>query len=106
MGSVYDHIQSFSFRAEDVIGIGNSKLSKIVQVKSDLENAVKATVEVAKEKSNNLLKQALDVAEKAVERPVNTYLDGDVLVAKTGDRQKAYQDRKTIINNRMRGITI
>lgn len=106
MGSVYDHIQSFSFRAEDVIGIGKSKLSKIVQVKSDLENAVKATVEVAKEKSNNLLKQALDVAEKAVERPVNTYLDGDVLVAKTGDRQKAYQDRKTIINNRMRGITI
>lgn len=104
MGSVYDHIQSFSFRAEDVIGIGKSKLSKIVQVKSDLENAVKATVEVAKEKSNNLLKQALDVAEKAVERPVNTYLDGDVLVAKTGDRQKAYQDRKTIINNRMRGI--
>lgn len=106
MGSVYDYIQSFSFRAEDVIGIGKSKLSKIVQVKSDLENAVKATVEVAKEKSNNLLKQALDVAEKAVERPVNTYLDGDVLVAKTGDRQKAYQDRKTIINNRMRGITI
>lgn len=106
MGSVYDHIQSFSFRAEDVIGIGKFKLSKIVQVKSDLENAVKATVEVAKEKSNNLLKQALDVAEKAVERPVNTYLDGDVLVAKTGDRQKAYQDRKTIINNRMRGITI
>lgn len=106
MGSVYDHIQSFSFRAEDVIGIGKSKLSKIVQVKSDLENAVKATVEVAKEKSNNLLKQALDVAEKAVERPVNTYLDGDVLVAKTGDRQKAYQDRKTIINNRMRGIKI
>ena len=104
MGSVYDHIQSFSFRAEDVIGIGKSKLSKIVQVKSDLENAVKATVEVAKDKSNNLLKQALDVAEKAVERPVNTYLDGDVLVAKTGDRQKAYQDRKTIINNRMRGI--
>lgn len=104
MGSMYDKIQAFSYKAEDIIGVGNSKLSKAVQVKSDLESAVKATVEVAKDKTNNLMEKALDIAEKAVDRPVETYLDGDTLVAKTGDRQKAYQDKQSKIYNRMRGI--
>lgn len=104
MGDVFNQIQAFSFKAEDLIGVGKTKLSKAVQVKSDLESAVKATVEVAKDKTNNLMEKALDIAEKAVDRPVETYLDGDTLVAKTGDRQKAYQDKQSKIYNRMRGI--
>lgn len=104
MGSMYDQIQSFSFKAEDVIGVGKSKLSKVVQIKSDLENAIKAKVESTKDKANELVEKALDIAERAVERPVETYLDGDTLVARTGDRQRAYQEKQTKIYNRMRGI--
>lgn len=105
IGSMYEQIQAFNFSAEDVIGVGRSKLSKVVQVKSDLESAVKATVEVSKDKANNLAKEALDVAEKAVKRPVYMVLDDGTLVAKTGDRQKAYQDNKIKISNRMNGVT-
>nr|DAX81185.1 MAG TPA: tail tape measure [Caudoviricetes sp.] len=104
MGDVYSQIQAFSFKAEDVIGVGKSKLSKVVQIKSDLENAIKAKVESTKDKANELVEKALDIAERAVERPVETYLDGDTLVARTGDRQRAYQEKQTKIYNRMRGI--
>lgn len=104
MGDVYSQIQAFSFKAEDVIGVGKSKLSKVVQIKSDLENAIKAKVESTKDKANELVEKALDIADKAVERPVETYLDGDTLVARTGDRQRAYQEKQTKIYNRMRGI--
>ena len=106
MGSMYDQIQAFNFKAEDVIGVGKSKLSKVVQVKSDLENAVKATVEVAKEKSNSLIEKALDVAEKAAERPTNMILDDGTLVAKTGDKYARYQAEQTRRDNRMKGILV
>ena len=84
--------------------MGKTKLSKVIQVKSDLENAVKATVEVSKEKTNNLMEKALDVAEKAVERPVSMRLDDGTLVAKTGDKFASYQAEQTRRENRMKGI--
>ncbi|MGT2969123.1 hypothetical protein [Streptococcus azizii] len=103
MGDVYRQIQSFSYKAEDIIGIGKSKLSKAVQVKQELEQAVKASVEVAKEKSNDLLEKALDVAEKAVQRPAEMVLDDGTLVAKTGDKFASYQSEQIRRTNRMRG---
>lgn len=106
MGSMYDQIRAFNFKAEDVIGVGKSKLSKVVQVKSDLENAVKATVEVAKEKSNSLIEKALDVAEKAAEQPTNMILDDGTLIAKTGDKYARYQAEQTRRDNRMKGILV
>lgn len=106
IGNMYNQIQAFNFKAEDVIGVGKSKLSKVVQVKSDLENAVKATVEVAKEKSNSLIEKALDVAEKAAERPTNMILDDGTLVAKTGDKYARYQAEQTRRDNRMKGIPV
>lgn len=104
MAGMYNRINAFNFRAEDVIGVGKTKLSKVIQVKSDLENAVKATVEIAKEKTNNLMEKALDVAEKAVERPVSMRLDDGTLVAKTGDKFASYQAEQTRRENRMKGI--
>lgn len=104
MDGMYEHINAFNFKAEDVIGVGKTKLSKVIQVKSDLENAVKATVEVAKEKSNNLIEKALDVAEKAVERPAEMRLDDGTLVAKTGDKFSSYQAEQLRRENRMKGI--
>lgn len=104
MDGMYDRINSFSFKAEDVIGVGKTKLSKVIQVKSDLESAVKATVEVAKEKTNNLVEKALDVAEKAVQRPAEMILDDGTLVAKTGGKYATYHAEQTRRENRMRGI--
>lgn len=104
MGGMYDNIQAFSYKAEDIIGVGKTKLSKVVQVKSDFENAIKTKVEVAKEKGNDLMKKALDIAEKAVERPSELILDDGTLVAKTGDKYDQYQTEQTRRKNRMRGI--
>ncbi|HEM3496816.1 hypothetical protein NKE60_09610 [Streptococcus suis] len=104
MDGMYEHINAFNYKAEDVIGVGKTKLSKVVQVKSDLESAIKATVEVAKEKSNELLAKALDVAEKAVERPAEMRLDDGTLVAKTGDKFSSYQTEQLRRENRMKGI--
>ncbi|APZ81886.1 tail tape measure protein [Streptococcus phage Str01] len=106
MGDVYSQIQAFQYKAEDVLGVGKAKLSKVVQVKSDLERAIKATVEVAKEKSDSLLEKALNVAEETAKRPVEMRLDDDTLVAKTGDKYDRYQAEQTRRKNRMRGITI
>lgn len=104
MGGMYDNIQAFSYKAEDIIGVGNNKLSKVIQVKSDFENAIKAKVEVAKEKTNNLVEKALDVAEKAVQRPAEMILDDGTLVAKIGQPMTNYQNDKIKIDNMMRGI--
>ncbi|HEM5080828.1 TPA: hypothetical protein U1209_000796 [Streptococcus suis] len=104
MDGMYEHINAFNYKAEDVIGVGKTKLSKVVQVKSDLESAIKATVEVAKEKSNELLAKALDVAEKALERPAEMRLDDGTLVAKTGDKFSSYQSEQLRRENRMKGI--
>ncbi|MGQ7704937.1 phage tail protein [Streptococcus suis] len=104
MDGMYEHINAFNYKAEDLIGVGKTKLSKVVQVKSDLESAIKATVEVAKEKSNELLAKALDVAEKAVERPAEMRLDDGTLVAKTGHKFSSYQSEQLRRENRMKGI--
>lgn len=104
IGGMYDNIQAFSYKAEDIIGVGKTKLSKVVQVKSDFENAIKAKVEVAKEKSNDLMEKALDIAEKAVERPSELVLDDGTLVAKTGDKYDKHQTEQARRRNRMRGI--
>ncbi|HHT7822808.1 TPA: tape measure protein [Streptococcus suis] len=104
MGGMYDNIQAFSYKAEDIIGVGKTKLSKVVQVKSDFENAIKAKVEVAKEKSNDFMEKALDIAKKAVERPAEMILDDGTLVAKTGGKYATYHAEQTRRENRMRGI--
>ncbi|RSJ88326.1 tape measure protein [Streptococcus cristatus] len=105
MGDVYDQIRAFKYAPEDIIGVGQSQLSRTVQVKSDLERSIKASVKVVQEKSNNLVERALEVAEKAVKRPVNMVLDDGALVAKIGKPMSDYQNDKLLLDNMMRGIT-
>lgn len=105
MGDVYDQIRAFKYAPEDIIGVGQSQLSRTVQVKSDLERSIKASVKVVQEKSNNLVERALEVAEKAVKRPVNMMLDDGALVAKIGKPMTDYQNDKLLLDNMMRGIT-
>nr|DAV69765.1 MAG TPA: tail tape measure [Caudoviricetes sp.] len=105
MGDVYDQIRAFKYAPEDIIGVGQAQLSRTVQVKSDLERSIKASVKVVQEKSNNLVERALEVAEKAVKRPVNMMLDDGSLVAKIGKPMTDYQNDKLLLDNMMRGIT-
>ena len=104
MGDVFDQIKAFNFAPEDIIGVGQSSLTKTLQVKSDLDRQIKASVKVVQEKSNRLVEQALDVAEKAVKRPVNMMMESGTLVGQIGQQMTDFQNDKLMIDNMMRGI--
>lgn len=103
MGDVFDQIKAFNFAPEDIIGVGQSSLTKTLQVKSDLDRQIKASVKVVQEKSNRLVEQALEVAEKAVKRPVNMMMESGALVGQIGQKMTDFQNDKLMIDNMMRG---
>ena len=104
MGDVFDQIRAFNFAPEDILGVGGASLTKTLQVKSDLDRQIKASVKVVQEKSNRLVEQALDVAEKAVKRPVNMMMESGALVGQIGQQMTDFQNDKLMIDNMMRGI--
>ena len=104
MGDVFDQIKAFNFAPEDILGVGQASLTKTLQVKSDLDRQIKASVKVVQEKSNRLVEQALEVAEKAVKRPVNMMMESGVLVGQIGQQMTDFQNDKLMIDNMMRGI--
>ena len=103
MGDVFDQIKAFNFAPEDIIGVGQSSLTKTLQVKSDLDRQIKASVKVVQETSNHIVEQALEVAEKAVKRPVNMMMESGVLVGQIGQQMTEFQNDKLMIDNMMRG---
>lgn len=103
MGDVFDQIKAFNFAPEDIIGVGQTSLTKTLQVKSDLDRQIKASVKVVQEKSNRIVEQALEVAEKAVKRPVNMMVESGVLVGQIGQQMTEFQNDKLMIDNMMRG---
>jgi len=104
MGDVFDQIRAFNFAPEDILGVGGASLTKTLQVKSDLDRQIKASVKVVQEKSNRLVEQALNVAEKAVKRPVNMMMESGALVGQIGQQMTDFQNDKLMIDNMMRGI--
>lgn len=55
-------------------------------------------------KDNSVIEQALDIAEQAIERPVELYLQDGQWVAKVADRITNYQTQRNSRNNRMKGM--
>ena len=104
MGDVFDQIKAFNFAPEDILGVGQASLTKTLQVKSDLDRQIKASVKVVQEKSNRLVEQALEVAEKAVKRPVSLMMESGALVGQIGQKMTDYQNDQLIIDNMVRGI--
>lgn len=104
MGDVFDQIKAFNFAPEDILGVGQASLTKTLQVKSDLDRQIKASVKVVQEKSNHLVEQALEVAERAVKRPVSLMMESGALVGQIGQKMTDYQNDKLMIDNMMRGI--
>ncbi|MCL6222533.1 hypothetical protein ML603_03340 [Streptococcus dysgalactiae subsp. equisimilis] len=107
MGSMYDNIQAFSYKAEDIIGVGKTKLSKVVQVKSDFEKAVKATVNVKDSGQKSALDELFKIGDKLdmlVDKSTDIVLETGALVGGTVDAYTRAQTHKAKIYNRMRGI--
>lgn len=104
MVGMYDNIQTFSYKAEDIIGVGKTKLSKVVQVKSDLEKAVKASVEVKDNNQKTVFDELLRIGDKLVNKSTDIVLETGELVGGTIDAYTNAQAHNTRVKNRMRGI--
>nr|DAW55784.1 MAG TPA: tail tape measure protein [Caudoviricetes sp.] len=90
-------------RPEIALGL-NKKLGAQVAVKQSSKQTIAEKIKVTMDKSSELLEKALDVAETAVRRPNEMYLNDGTLVAKTGDKFAKYQSEQLRRGNRMRGI--
>ena len=104
MVGMYDNIQAFSYKAEDIIGVGKTKLSKVVQVKSDLEKAIKTSVEVKDNNQKTVFDELLRVGDKLVNKSTDIVLETGELVGGTIDAYTNAQAHNTRVKNRMRGI--
>lgn len=103
LGAMYDKVQAFSYKAEDLIGAGSTNFSHSIQVKSDLDKAIKAKVEIVQEKSNEVMEKAIDAMSRLADRPIDMRLNDDTLIASTSDRYQDYQQTQITRNNRMWG---
>ncbi|MCF1634306.1 tape measure protein [Streptococcus gallolyticus] len=103
LGSMYDKIQAFNYKAEDIIGVGSSNFSSSIKVKSDLDKALKTKVEIVQEKSNEVFEKAIDAMGRLADRPIDMRLNDDTLIARTSDRYQEYQQIQITRNNRMWG---
>ena len=104
LNDMYARVNAFNYKAEDVIGFGNTKFTKVVQIKTDIEQAVKAKVEVAKQKSDELVGKALDVARKATEQPIHVDVDSkNIAVATKNETYKVQKEMKENID-RIEGL--
>lgn len=103
LGAMYDKIQAFNYKAEDIIGVGSSNFSSSIKVKSDLDKALKTKVEIVQEKSNEVFEKAIDAMGRLADRPIDMRLDDDTLIARTSDRYQEYQQIQITRNNRMWG---
>ncbi|VMI14536.1 phage minor tail protein [Streptococcus pneumoniae] len=90
-------------RPEIALGL-NKKLGAQVTVKQSSKQTIAEKIKVTMDKSSELLKKALDVAETAVIRPNEMYLNDGTLVAKTGDKFAKYQSEQLRRDNRMKGV--
>lgn len=103
LGAMYDKIQAFNYKAEDIIGVGSSNFSSSIKVKSDLDKALKTKVEIVQEKSNEIFEKAIDAMGRLADRPIDMRLNDDTLIARTSDRYQEYQQTQITRRNRMRG---
>ncbi|WP_278043319.1 phage tail tape measure protein [Streptococcus agalactiae] len=100
------------------IGFDNTKIANITQRMSELpKNTATSTTDdklywmieemiavLKSTKDNSVIEQALDIAEQAIERPVELYLQDGQWVAKVADRITNYQTQRNSRNNRMKGM--
>lgn len=101
--SALKDIKFLNQKVEDLIGAGSANFSHSIQVKSDLDKAIKAKVEIVQEKSNEVMEKAIDAMVRLADRPIDMRLNDDTLIASTSDRYQDYQQTQITRNNRMWG---
>ncbi|HEL2057766.1 TPA: tape measure protein [Streptococcus suis] len=89
-------------RPEIAMGL-NESLKANVTVRKSSREVINEKIEVALDKTSEYVKKALDVADKALDRPIEAYLDGEVLVGGTWERYRDIQDANSWMIGRMRG---
>ena len=104
LDDMYGKISRFTSGAESVIGIGKTKLSKAVHSTSKYEQSVNEQVKVVEAKKDETFNRMADIAEKALERPVEMRMDDDTLVARTERKMTRAQQEQLRLRNRMKGI--
>ncbi|HFH8743215.1 TPA: tape measure protein [Streptococcus agalactiae] len=97
LDDMYARVEAFNYKAEDVIGFGNTKFTKVVQIKTEIAQAVKTKVEITKHKSDELMSKALDVAKKATEQPVHIDVSGETIA--TASKKETYKVQKEMKEN-------
>lgn len=78
----------------------------IVRGSYRLDTLASSEFEKLSKKVDGLSERALDIAEKALERPIQMVLDDNTLVAKTGSKFMNWQSEQEEMMNRMRGVII
>lgn len=101
--SALKDIKFLNQKVEDLIGAGSTNFSHSIQVKSDLDKAIKAKVEIVQEKSNEVMEKAIDAMGRLADRPIDMRLNDDTLIASTSDRYQDYQQTQITRTNRMWG---
>lgn len=108
ISGMFDKINAFSFKAENVLGVGNSSISHSITTKVMREQAMRVTADDKKSQTdayyiqnNNLLENLLDKVydlEKIVEKGKQIVLDNGTLVGETKD----YYDEAIGMNTAMK----
>lgn len=106
LDKVQREMMRYSFHPEKMISQSAGSIASQVQLKSASDRLQGGQNKSVKDKADEFLRKALEVAEEAVKRPVYTVLDDGTLVAKTGEKFKNWQDNQNFIRNRMRGVEI
>lgn len=100
---VQQTMMKYRFNPEELLSRASGSIASQVQLNSSIDGTRKSRNQKMKDKADELVKQALEVAENAAKRPIYLTLDDGTLVGKIGGPLTEYQNDKLLLNNMMRG---
>lgn len=105
-GEMSDIFEQTTLTGNVTLNGSDSIQDSIVRGSYRLDTLASSEFEKLSKKVDELSERALDIAEKALERPVQMVLDDNTLVAKTGSKFMNWQSEQEEMMNRMRGVII
>ncbi|HFI0915796.1 TPA: tail tape measure protein [Streptococcus suis] len=103
LAHVQDEMMKYRFRPEELLSSGGGNIASTVKLSSSAEPVRANYVANDKEKSDTLVKRALEIAEQAINRPVQMVMDTGALVAEIGNPIQNYQDNAMQLQQLMKG---
>lgn len=103
LAHVQDEMMKYRFRPEELLLGGSGNIASTVKLNSSAEHVRTNNIANDKEKSDTLVKRALEIAEQAINRPVQMVMDTGALVAEIGNPLQAYQNNTLQLQQAMRG---